>query len=162
MKTTAGIKDWLRGGLAGLAGGVTWFVTIMLFFGPAQIILADEELQSAKMLAAFTQEPLPRAADAPWILIVGLLTIGTLWGLVYTWLVHSGGLWRDAGWLKRGLRFGVTGWVLMVPWFAFYLPWNVLREPPLLVALEMVCWAGVLLSVGMTIAGTEHALRRVM
>lgn len=162
MNSTAGTLHWLRGALAGLVGGVAWFVALLLFFGPAQIILADETLQSAKMLAAFTEEPLPRAAEAPWILIVGLLAIGALWGLVYAWLVHFGGVWKDSGWFKRGVRFGAVGWTLMVPWFAFYLPWNVLREPTLLVALEMVCWAGVLLSVGVTIAGTEHALRRVI
>lgn len=49
----------------------------------------------------------------------------------------------------------------MVPWFEFYLPWNVLREPASLVALEMLCWAGGMLLVGVTIAGVESALRHL-
>src|SRR3970040_598951 len=48
----------------------------------------------------------------------------------------------------------------MVPWFEFSLPWNVLLEPEPLVALELVCWAGVLVLVGLTIAGVEAALGR--
>lgn len=147
---------WMRGAIAGVVGGAAWFVGLLLFFVPAQLILADPNLQSAKMLAAFTEEPLPRSADAPWILIVGLLIIGMLWGLVYAWIASA---WA-AAWWKRGVRFAAVSWVLMVPWFAFYLPWNVLREPVGLVLLEMVCWAGVLLFVGVTIAGVEHALRR--
>lgn len=67
----------------------------------------------------------------------------------------------EAPWWRRGLRFGLLSWILMVPWFEFYLPWNVLREPAALVALEMLCWAGVLLLVGITIAGVEAALRRL-
>jgi hypothetical protein len=43
----------------------------------------------------------------------------------------------------------------MVPWFEFYLPWNVLWEPAPLVALA--CWAGVLLGVGLT-TGLRQAL----
>jgi hypothetical protein len=48
----------------------------------------------------------------------------------------------------------------MVPWFEFYLPWNVLREPNALVMLEVVCWAGVMTVVGLTIAGVEQVLAR--
>jgi hypothetical protein len=61
---------------------------------------------------------------------------------------------------RRGLRFGFVGWLLMAPWFEFYLPWNVLREPAPLVALELACWAAVLLGVGLAISGVEAALRR--
>ncbi len=147
---------WVRGILAGLAGGVAWFVGILLFFAPAQALLTDPDLQSAKFLTAFTAEPAPRTSDAPWLLVVGLLGIGVLWGWVYVWL---SGTWAGAWW-SRGLRFGVVGWALMAPWFEFYRPWNVLWEPAPLVALELACWAGVLLGVGLTIAGVEAALGR--
>jgi hypothetical protein len=147
---------WVRGLIAGFAGGVAWLVGILLFFGPAQIVLTDPDLQSAKMLAAFTADPLPRTADAPWLLVLGLLGIGILWGWVYVWLADH---WRGPWW-KRGFSFAVVAWVLMVPWFEFYLLWNVLLEPVLLVALEMVCWAAVLLGVGAAIAGVEALLRR--
>lgn len=150
----------IRGAVAGLAGGVAWFVGLLLFFGPAQLILADPQLQSEKMLAVFHDEPLPRIAAMPWVLIIALLCIGMMWGWVYVWLTQSGGLWSDRPWWRRGLRFGVVSWVLMVPWFAFYLPWNALLEPTLLVLLEAACWAGVMLTVGVTIAGVDNLLRR--
>ena len=38
----------------------------------------------------------------------------------------------------------------MVPWFEFYLPWNVMREPFDLVLVEAVCWLVVLLAVGLS------------
>jgi hypothetical protein len=149
-------SPWLRGLIAGLAGGLGWFVGILVFFLPAQPFLADPSVQSAKFLAAFAAEPLPRSAVAPWLLPVGLLGIGTLWGWVYVWLSRA---WGGAWW-QRGLRFGVVAWVLMVPWFEFYLPWNVLREPASLVALELASWAGVILTVGLTISGAEALLSR--
>jgi hypothetical protein len=150
----------IRGALAGAAGGIAWMIGIVLFFGPAQALLTDPERQSAQMLAAFTGDPGPRVQDAPWMLVAGLLVIGILWGWVYAWLSQQGAAW-DAPWWARGAKFAAVGWVLMVPWFEFYLPWNVLHEPAPLVALEMACWAGVLLCVGLAIAGADHALRRV-
>lgn len=149
-------SPWVRGFVAGLSGGLAWFVGIQLFFGPAQAVLADPGLQSAKLLTVFSTEPLPRTIEAPWLLPGTLLILGVFWGLVYVWLAHG---WPGPWW-GRGLRFGVVGWVLMVPWFEFYLLWNVLREPALLVALELACWAGVLLGVGLTISGVDAALSR--
>jgi hypothetical protein len=49
---------------------------------------------------------------------------------------------------------------MMALWFEFYLPWNVLHEPAPLVALELVLWLGVMLLVGIAIAGVEVMLRR--
>ena len=147
----------IRGLLAGLAGGIAWLLGIMLFFFPVQGLLQDPNRQSAKMLAAFAGQPLPRMVEAPGTVILGFLCIGVLWGVVYTLVSRS---WTISSWWKRGLCFGALGWALMVPWFEFYLPWNVLREPAGLVLLEMVCWAGVLLLVGVAIAGVDAALRR--
>ena len=146
----------LRGLVAGLAGGVAWLAAMLLIFGPAQRILTDPELQSAKFLAAFGGTPPPRMSAAPWVVPAGILAIAVLWGFLYVGLTRS---WTGALW-RRGLRFGGIAWVLMVPWFEFYLPWNVMREPAPLVALEMACWLGVLLCVGLAIAGVERALRR--
>ncbi len=147
---------WARGAIAGLAGGLAWLAGLVIFFGPAQALLANPAIQSAKFINAFTAEPGPRINEAPWLLLAGLLGIGVLWGEAYVWL---SGAWPGAWW-KKGQRFGVIGWVLMVPWFEFYLPWNVMREPAPLVLLEMACWAGVLLGVGLTIAGADALLRR--
>lgn len=146
----------LRGLIAGIAGGLAWFLGIMIVFTPAQAILADPNRQSAKFLAVFTTDPLPRMSEAPWLVPVALLAIGMLWGLMYAWVT---GDWRRSWW-QRGLRFGVLGWALMVPWFEFYLPFNVLWEPVPLVIVEMVCWFLVLLGVGLTIAGVDASLRR--
>ena len=146
----------LRGPLAGLAGGLAWLLSMLAIFGPAQSILTDPARQSAKFLAVFAGTPPPRMSEAPWIVAAGIFAITTLWGCVYVGLSRS---WTGAWW-RRGLRFGGIAWVLMVPWFEFYLPWNVMREPALLVALEMACWLGVLLCVGLAIAGVERALRR--
>lgn len=149
-------RSCLRAGLAGLAGGVAWFLGILLVFGPAQAVLGDPDLQSAKLLAVFSPEgAAPRMIEAPALVLAGLLGIGVLWGWMYVWLAAS---WTGAWW-GRGLRFGGIGWVLMVPWFEFYLPWNVLLEPAPLVALELVCWAVVLVGVGLAIAGVETLLR---
>jgi len=149
--------SWVRAGVAGLAGGIMWRLGLIFIFGPAQSILADPERQSAKMLAVFSADPpMPRMYEAPWLIWAGLLSIGLVWGLAYAWMSHG---WAVAWW-RRGLRFGLLSWLLMVPWFEFYLPWNVLREPAALVLLELFCWAGVLLLVGVTIAGVEAALNR--
>lgn len=94
-------------------------------------------------------EPLPYSAQAPWIVPVGLLVIGILYGIVYHFIRRA---FPGKSWWKKGLQFGLVAWALMVPWFEFYLPWNVMHEPVLLVALEMVLWLAVLLVVGLAIA----------
>ncbi|HUQ83445.1 MAG TPA: hypothetical protein VM076_19985, partial [Gemmatimonadaceae bacterium] len=86
-----------------------------------------------------------------------LIAIGVVWGWWYVSLSRS---WAPAWWM-RGLRFGALAWTLMVPWFEFYLPWNVLREPASLVALELACWFGVMMLVGLTIAAADRLLSGV-
>lgn len=136
---------------AGLAGGIAWIGSTILFFGPAQAILANPDFQSQKFLYVVGQlEPLPYAADSPWIIPAGLLLIGTLYGLVYHFVRRA---FQGVPWWKKGMRFGLVAWALMVPWFEFYLPWNVMHEPFMLVLLEMLLWMAVLLIVGITIAG---------
>jgi hypothetical protein len=141
----------LRAIVAGLAGGLAWLVSIMLFFGPAQAILANPEYQSEKFLTVMGQlEPLPYSVEIWWVLPLGLLAIGAMYGVVYHFIRRA---FSDKPWWKKGLQFGLVAWALMVPWFEFYLPWNVMHEPALLVALEVVLWLAVLLVVGLTIAG---------
>jgi hypothetical protein len=135
---------------AGLAGGLAWIAALMVLFGPAQAVLGNPAHQSEKFLFVMTElEPLPRAAEHGWILPVGLLVIGAVYGLAYRFVRRA---LPSRAWWKKGLSFGVVAWALMVPWFAFYLPWNVMREPAPLVLLEMVLWMGVLAIVGLTIA----------
>jgi hypothetical protein len=110
-------------------------------------------LQSQKMMAASADT---RSSENSGIVLFGLLTIRLVWGWVYGAVARA---WTVVWW-QRGLRFALLSWALMVPWFEFYLPWNVLPEPNALVILEMVCWAGVMTVVGPTIAGVEQALVR--
>ena len=145
---------WLRGLIAGLAGGITWYFAMVAFFGPAQAILTNPDLQSAKVMAAFNSSPIPRVNGSFWLLPIGLVCINILWSLVYIW-ISSG--WPGPWW-RKGLRLGVVGWVFMVPWFEFYLPWNVLHEPAPLVALELACWAGVILCVALSIAAVDTSI----
>lgn len=154
-----GEPSFLRALGAGLAGGVAWLAGLILFFGPAQALLSDPGLQSPKFLYVMRElEPLPHVAGAPWVLPVGVLAIGVLYGSVYRFVRRA---FPGRPWWSKGLRFGAVAWALMVPWFEFYLPWNVMREPIPLVILEMVLWLGVLLIVGLAIAGvSESGLRR--
>lgn len=152
MNNSPHIKSpaFLRAILAGLAGGFAWIFSMIIFFGPAQLILANPEYQSQKFLFVMGQlEPLPYSAEVWWILPVGLLVIGVLYGIVYHFIRSA---FHGKPWWKKGLLFGLVAWALMVPWFEFYLPWNVMHEPVLLVAFEMVLWLAVMLSVGVAIA----------
>lgn len=150
-------SKWMRYLLCGISAGIAWLIGIMVFFGPAQILLADPGLQSEKMLNAFTSDPLPRTAESPGILLLALVVIGIMWSAVFVWLSEN---WQGS-WKSKGMKFSAVAWVLMVPWFQFYLPWNVLHEPWFLVLLEMLCWAGVLFLTGMAIAGVDSLLTRM-
>jgi hypothetical protein len=132
----------------GIAAALAWWVGLMLVFGPAQMFLADPTKQSQKFLEAFTTPPLPRMAQGAEILASGLLVIGIIHACVYAWLQPR----LPGNVLRRGLTFGTIAWALMVPWFEFYLPWNVMLEPLPLVFLEALCWLIVLLGVGVSIA----------
>lgn len=134
--------------LAGVAAAVAWWLGMLLFFGPAQAILASPRFQSAKFLGAFGGSPPPRMAESPLVLPLGLLVIGLVFAGVYAWLAPR----LPGGRLRRGAAFGLVAWLLMVPWFEFYLPWNVMREPFPLVLLEMACWFGVMQLVGVAVA----------
>lgn len=155
MKRNLKFRPWVRAMVAGAAGGVAWLLGIAVIFGPAQRILTDPARQSAKFLAAFTEPPLPRQADQPWLVPAGLLVVGIGMGLAYHLqaAAGSGSVWR------RGRRFGLLAWLVAMPWFEFYLPYNVMREPPALVALELFCWFLVLQLVGGTIALVYHGRR---
>lgn len=139
---------------SGVAGGLAWILALNAFFGPAQVILANPEHQSAKFLAVFGAiEPLPRAAENGWIVPVGLLVLGVLYGLAYRLARPA---FAGRRWWRKGLTFGGLAWLLMVPWFEFYLPWNVMHEPFALVLLEGALWLATLLLVGLAIAAVQE------
>ncbi len=140
---------------SGIAGGLAWQAGMLVFFGPAQIVLASPSYQSGKLNAVFqTLAPLPRTHDQPWLLLPGLIGISCIYVVVYDSVRHAlkGSVWR------RAVRFGTILWAVMVPWFEFYLPWNVLHEPPLLVLLECLCWFGVMQFVALAIVASHQRL----
>ena len=128
-----------------LSSGFIWYLCFMTFFifSQAQQILSDPEHQSSKFLKVLTElEPLPRIFENPWILYTGIYLISTLAIIVFIFLNEK----LSGGWLKKGITFGLINWVLMIPWFEFYLPYNVMHEPFILVLLECVLWLGTLIS----------------
>jgi hypothetical protein len=137
---------WLRIVVTGTAAAIAWGAGLMVVFGPVQSILANPSIQSAKFISAFSDPPLPRIAERSEILPMGLLLIGVVYACTFEWL----GPRLGAAPVPRGLAFGSIAWALMVPWFEFYLPYNVMREPLSLALLEAMCWLLVLLGVGVT------------
>jgi hypothetical protein len=133
---------------AGVAGAVAWWAGLMLLFGAAQGVLADPKLQSAKLDAIYSMPPPPRIAEHPWLLPAGILAIAMVHAATFAYLRPA----LPVGLVKRGLAFGAVSWALLVPWFEFYLPWNLMLEPGLLVLLEMAVWAGILAMVGVAIS----------
>lgn len=131
------LHAFLRVPLVGAVAAVVWVAGLQLVFGPAQGILADPEIQSGKFLEVFgSLEPLPRYVTQPVVFYMGILLVGLAFGVAY----HMTNQWMPGQPAKKGFRFGVLAWLLMIPWFEFYLPWNVMHEPLVLVLLEMVLW----------------------
>lgn len=122
-----------------LGSGLVWFAGLNLFFiySGAQSILGNTDYQSSKFIKVFTEyEPLPRMAADTSIVWKGLLVVGFMAALAF-YIINPG---LKGKWPKRGLVFGLVHWLLMAPWFEFYLPYNVMHEPMTLVLLEGLLW----------------------
>lgn len=142
--------------ISGTVAAAVWYLGLMLVFGPAQQILANPDYQSSKFLAVFTQlEPLPRMVIQPVAFYIGFLVVGITFSLACYLLSR----WIPGTTFKKGILFGFTAWLLMNPWFEFYLPWNVMHEPLPLVFLEMALWLIVLLLVGTVTVYTHSFLK---
>jgi hypothetical protein len=133
---------------AAVAGAIAWWAGLMGIFGAAQGVLGHPALQSQKLNAVFEMPPPPRIAVDPWLLPLGIFVVALIHSIVFAYIRRA----LPNGIVARGLAFAAVSWALMVPWFEFYLPWNLFLEPALLVALEMLCWAGVLALVGVAIS----------
>jgi hypothetical protein len=131
-----------------VAGAVAWWAGLMGIFGAAQGVLAHPALQSAKLNSIYSIPPPPRIAVDPWLLPLGIFVVALIHSMTFAYIRPV--LPRRI--VMRGLAFAAVSWALLVPWFEFYLPWNLFLEPALLVALEMLCWAGVLALVGLAIS----------
>ncbi len=129
-----------------LTSGLLWYLSFYAFFilSNAQRILANPIYQSSKFLKVFTElEPLPRMAQDGFLIYKGFYLIGTLSLLAFLFLNDR----LRGNWYRKAISFGVIQWVMMIPWFEFYLPYNVMHEPFTLVLLEGVLWLGTILTV---------------
>lgn len=133
---------------AAVAGAIAWWIGLRVIFGAAQGVLAHPALQSTKLNAIFEMQPPPRIAVDAWLLPLGIFIVALIHASTFA-CIRSG---LPRGIVRRGLAFGAVSWALMVPWFEFYLPWNLMLEPTFLVLLEMSIWAVILLLVGLAIS----------
>jgi hypothetical protein len=127
--------------------GWVWYAAMQCCFvwSGAQRILANPQYQSAKFIKTFTEyQPLPRMANDKSVLWIGFMIVGFIVASAFLLLNDK----MPRGWMKRGLLFGLVHWMLMTPWFEFYLPYNVMNEPLLLVLFEAMLWLCVALFVG--------------
>lgn len=145
----------LRPFLTVLLAGLIWYGAFYVFFisSGAQNILSNPAHQSGKFLRVFMEiEPLPRMVNDPWLVLKGFFLIGMLIGGVFVWLSQQ---WKG-NWIQKGLKFGLIHWMLMVPWFEFYLPYNVMNEPFALVLLEAALWLGTTLTLGIALGAVRY------
>ncbi len=128
--------------------GIVWCCCMRLSFiwSGAQNILADPAVQSEKFIKSFIEyQPLPRMANDPAFVWEGFFVCGLFSALAF--LIVNGVL--KYGLVGNGLTFGLLHWLLMIPWFEFYLPYNVMNEPLLLVIFEGLLWLATLMLTGL-------------
>lgn len=142
----------LRFPVLALAAAAGWFAGFLISFTPAQAVLADPARQSAKFLAVFFSIPPRPRLDTPGEFAALVLVLGAFFALGYLLLRLDP---RRPAW-RRGLHFGAVAWLLSIPWFELYLPWNVLHEPMELVLLEGLCWWVTLTCCGLAMAGVDR------
>lgn len=132
-----------------VAATLAWLGGMFLLFGPAQAILANPAYQSDKFLQMFfAVPPAPRTTTHFMPLLLGVLLVCSVLVGVYAQVraALTGGVWQ------RGLRYGLLTWAVMVPWFEFYLPYNVCHVPLHLVLLDAAIWWVIHEFVGVVIA----------
>lgn len=137
----------------GIIATLVWNLGIRFIFGPAQYFLANPEYQSRKFIAVFTEvEPLPRMFIQPMEYYIGFLIVGTAFSSAF-YLMRE---WIPGNTFKKGIKFGLVAWLLTITWFEFYLPWNVMHEPLVLVVLELFLWIIVQMLVALSLAYTHY------
>lgn len=143
--------------VAVLTTGVVWYFAFNLCFvwSGAQGILGDPALQSSKFIKAFIEyQPLPRMTDVT-ILWKGFFLCGLLSATAFLLVGNV----QKRIWWKHAIRFGIIHWLIMVPWFEFYLPYNVMNEPLLLVFFEAAIWLVVLMIVSCYLSSVVYFKR---
>lgn len=131
-----------------LISGLIWYAAFYLYFilSGAQNVLSNPANQSGKFLKVFMElEPLPRMFNDSTLIYKGFYLIGILSLSSFLFLNSK----LNGGWVKKGFIFATLQWALMVPWFEFYLPYNVMHEPLTLVLFEAFLWYATILSVSL-------------
>lgn len=136
----------LAGAVAIVAANI---VSNILFFQLGRPILFETERQSAKVIAVlFEMEPLPLMfTNGPLYMAIAAV-IGAIHGLIFLWIEPA----LPRGIVGRGLGFAVILWALMALYFEFHTPFNMLGEPPALVAMELGFWVAVVLVQGLVLS----------
>ncbi|RBI71227.1 hypothetical protein DQW77_12545 [Roseovarius sp. TE539] len=144
------MQKLLRAPLAGLvAFTLANVVSNLLFFQLGAPILFDPDIQSAKVIdVLFEMEPRPLMFENGPLYMAYGLGVGAVHGLVFMMIEPALGRTR----LQRGLRFAVVLWALMALYFEFHTPFNMFREPLMLVGLELFFWAVVVLVEGLVLS----------
>lgn len=134
----------MRAFIAGLAGGVTINLVMLLTFRAIGFgwngggILLTSPMQSKKLIAVWTQlEPLPLVVSHPVPIIVGLFFFSIGYAFIYKWLSIA---WPQ-GVVPRALRLGGLLFFMTFLFWEFFTPFNQFGEPLPLVCLELFFWA---------------------
>ena len=140
----------LRAPIAGLvAFTLANVVSNLLFFQLGAPILFDPDIQSAKVIdVLFEMAPRPLMFENGPLYMAYGLGVGAIHGLVFMMIEPALGQTR----LQRGLRFAVVLWALMALYFEFHTPFNMFREPLMLVGLELFFWVFVVLAEGLVLS----------
>jgi len=139
--------------LAPIAGLVAFtlanVVSNLLFFQLGAPVLFDPGIQSNKVIdVLFEMEPHPLMFENGPLYMAYGAGVGAIHGLVFMMIEPALGRTR----LQRGLWFAVVLWALMALYFEFHTPFNMFREPLVLVGLELFFWIFVVLAEGFVLA----------
>jgi hypothetical protein len=145
----------IRTALAGVAGGMTMNIAMLLTFRllgfgwTGNGILVKPDLQSSKLIAVWKEiEPLPLVVAKPAPIIIGIILFGVIHAFIYRWLSAA---W-PSGVLERGLRMAGLIFLLVFLFWEFFTPFNLFGEPLPLIGLELLFWALIALADGLAIA----------
>lgn len=144
------MQKLFRAAIAGLVAFViATVVSNILFFQLGASLLFDPRIQSAKVIdVLFQMDPKPLMFENGLLYMAIGGAVGMIHGLVFMMIEPALGRTR---W-QRGLRFAVVLWALMALYFEFHTPFNMFREPVVLVGLELVFWIVVVLAQGLVLS----------
>jgi len=129
-----------RTGLSGVLGGVvfSWLSGLTFYdLGVRPGILFNPAIQSPKVIALLQTRPLPLMLTTPYVVFAGWTVVLIGYAFFFN---HVSVLWPQGYW-SRWWRLALLIWFFSLLFFEFQGPFNLLREPVLLGALELGFWA---------------------